>query len=202
MRIIFLALMALTMSACTSTMNSEVASFYETVPAKGQSFTIAAMDEKKQGGIEFGRYAQLLAEGLEKQGYRYVEAGEADLVVRFDYEVSNGEDRLKVIPDPSYPGAFGWGLGMRWGYYDPFAMPYFYGGMRRDEVIPVTVYTRKLAVSITQDDKVVYETRLASTSRRKDLTAEMPLLVDSLFAGFPGENGQLRTVRLPRSTDQ
>ena len=197
MRQIIALLSVLLLSACATNMRSEVASFYETVPQTGQSFKVVALDEKKQGGIEFGKYAALLADELSRQGYQYTpDAENPDLVVRFDYDVSNGEDRLKVIPDSHAGLRYGWGIGMRWGYYDPFGMSFF---GRHNDVLPVTVYTRKLAISITKDDVVVYESRLANTNRSNDLTKAMPLLVKSLFVDFPGESEKLRRVTIPKN---
>lgn len=197
MRQIIAVLSVLLLSACASNMRSEVASFYETVPQTGQSFKVVALDEKKQGGIEFGQYAALLADELSRQGYQYTpDAENPDLVVRFDYEVSNGEDRLKVIPDSHMGLRYGWGIGMRWGYYDPFGLSFF---GRHNDVLPVTVYTRKLAISITKDDVVVYESRLANTNRSNDLTKAMPMLVKSLFVDFPGEKETLRRVTIPKN---
>ncbi len=194
----FIALLSvLLLSACASNMRSEVASFYETVPQTGQSFKVVALDDKKQGGIEFGKYATLLANEFARLGYQHTpDAENPDLVIRFDYEVSNGEDRLRVIPDSHIGMRYGWGIGMHWGYYDPFGVSFF---GRHNDVLPVTVYTRKLAISITKDDVVVYEARLANTDRDKDLPKDMPLLVKSLFVDFPGESEKLRRVTIPKN---
>ena len=112
---------ALALAGCATPFKADVARFQSQLPApQGQSFTVEASNPALQGGIEFGQYANLVAGELTRFGYRPAANGErADLVVRMDYGVDKGRERVVSSPgfgDPWY-GGYGGFYGR--GFYRP-----------------------------------------------------------------------------------
>ena len=107
---------ALVMAGCAATpFRADVARFQTQLPApQGQSFAIEANDPALQGGIEFGQYATLVAGELTRYGYRPAAPGEkADMVVRMDYGIDKGRERVVSSPgfgNPWYGGYYGRGF--------------------------------------------------------------------------------------------
>ncbi len=197
-------------SACATPFQANVSRFQQLPPAQGQTFAIEARDPALAGGIEFGQYAAVLAEELGRQGYRPAASGESvDLVVRMAYSVDNGRERIRREPgfyDPFWGPRFGgWyrhGLyarpvivrtrhGYRYvrGFYDPFLSDPF-GDY--DQVSSYTVYTSGLDVVIDRagDGTRLFEGSAEAVSRDNDLTKLVPNLIEALFTGFPGNNGE------------
>ena len=64
---------------------------------QGQSFAVVAEDPELAGGIEFALYADLVADEMERLGYAESATAEAaNLLVRFDYNVDNGRERVRT----------------------------------------------------------------------------------------------------------
>ncbi len=75
------------------------------------------------------------------------------------------------------------------GFYDPF----LYGGFGGyDDVRSYTVYTSGLDLTIasTATGERLFEGSAEAVSRSNDLTQLVPNLVEALFTGFPGNNGE------------
>ena len=135
------------LAACATPFNANVQRFQSALPApQGQTFTIVADDPALAGGLEFNQYASLVADRLASLGYRPVNTVDgADLLVRFDYGVDKGRERVRRtgFNDPFYSpwygyspfgysrfgysrfgyGGFGrgyWGRPWSYGFYDPF----------------------------------------------------------------------------------
>jgi hypothetical protein len=208
-------LMAL--SACASTFDAKVSRFQAELPAPaGQTFAIVAENPRNAGGLEFSQYAGLVAAQLQKVGYVPANSQNADLVVQFDYGVDQGRDKLRTtgISDPYWGGWYGPGYGYGgfggggfgrggfygrrggfggWGYgfYDPF---FFGGGYNNVDV--VTVYTSGIDVKIDRraDGKRLFEGKAEAASMSNRLPYLVPNLVEAMFTGFPGHNGE--TVRI------
>jgi len=137
------------LAACTSpSFKADVSRFAVPLPApQGQTFAVVPEDPKLAGGLEFATYANSVAEEMTQLGYTRAASPEAaDMLVRFDYRVDNGRERVRTdlngagfAGNPWGPwGGWGGGFG-RWGYgfNDPF-----FGG---PNVRSFTVYTRSIA---------------------------------------------------------
>ena len=64
-----LGISVLGLSACATGFPAQV-SRYQAMPApQGQSFIVVPMDARHSGGLEFSRYASMVAQGMQAQGY-------------------------------------------------------------------------------------------------------------------------------------
>ncbi len=198
------AVLLLGLAACASPFRADVSRFQsELPPPAGQTFAVVADDPQMTGGIEFGQYADLVEAKIAEQGYTPIDDPEkAQLLVRFDYGVDNGRDRVRSTGpsrspywDPWYGyGRFGyWGpyRGGPWsyGWYDPW----FDGGYG---VESYTVYTSGVSVKIDnrEDGRRLFEGKAEAVSRSNKLQYLVPNLVEAMFTGFPGNSGE--TVRI------
>lgn len=199
------------LSACATPFKADVSRFAVPLPApQGQTFAVVAEDPKLAGGLEFGLYADLVAKEMEELGYTRAASPEtANMLVRFDYGVDNGRERIRTDPgvgvgfvDP-YFGRFGrfggfggFNRGYAFGLYDPFL-----GGFGGPEVRSYTVYTSDIELKIdsTADGKRLFEGKAEAVSRSNRLPALVPNLVDAIFTDFPGGSGE--TVRITIKDD-
>jgi hypothetical protein len=111
------ALLVFGLSACAQNFNANVSRFQSQLPApSGQTFAVVADDPVLNGGLEFSQYARLVEAQLAKQGYTAAANPEsATLLVRFDYGVDKGRERVRST---GFSGG-----------YDPFYSPWYgYGG--------------------------------------------------------------------------
>jgi hypothetical protein len=197
-----LALMAL--SGCASSFKADVARFQQLPAPAGQSFTIVADDPRLAGGLEFSHYADLVGQRLTQTGY--VAAGDparADLVVRVSYDVDNGREKVRstgfASPDPFFYGGWGWRgrWGRPWGY--GFYDPWLFGPGGYNDISSYTVYTSNLSMKIDRaaDNRRLFEGRASAQSLSNKLTYLVPNLIDAMFTGFPGQNGENVKITLP-----
>jgi hypothetical protein len=208
------ALLLGALAACATPFRADVSRFQSQLPApQGQSFAVVADDPALAGGLEFAQYADLVEERMAALGYTQAASPEsASLLVRFDYGVDNGRERVRSTGfgyrDPFYdpwfsyrPVMFRDGAGnariayvpgRSWGYgwHDPF-FGAGYGG-----VDSYTVYTSGVAMKIdnaaTGERLFEGEAEAVSTSNR--LQYLVPNLVEAMFTDFPGNSGE--TVRI------
>lgn len=209
--VVSLALAAL--AACASPFRADVSRFQSQLPApSGQTFTVVADDPALAGGIEFRSYAQHVADNMAALGYTPVnDPGDAQLLVRFDYGVDNGRERVRSTGfgyrDPFYSSWYGyrpvfyrgrdggvrvtyvpyrtWG----WGWDDSF-----FGGGR--DVYSYTIYTSGIELKIDRksDGQRLFEGEAEAVSTSNRLQYLVPNLVEAMFTGFPGNSGE--TVRI------
>eukprot|EP00611_Tribonema_gayanum_P004642 TRINITY_DN13840_c0_g1_i1.p1 TRINITY_DN13840_c0_g1~~TRINITY_DN13840_c0_g1_i1.p1 ORF type:complete len:155 (-),score=18.36 TRINITY_DN13840_c0_g1_i1:4-399(-) len=109
--------LAIGLSACTTTpFKADVSRFTAPLPAPaGQTFAVVAEDPKLAGGLEFATYANAVAAEMTQLGYTRAATPEsADMLVRFDYRVDNGREKVRT----DFNGA-GFGAG-RWGPWGPW----------------------------------------------------------------------------------
>src|SRR4051812_36727589 len=107
---------ALGLSACAESINTTV-SRYQAMPApQGQSFFVTpAGGMATNGGLEFQRYAGLVAQQLQARGYTPASSpASANMIVQFAYGVGPGQ--VRVVSDPFYGGYGRYGYG-GWGGY-------------------------------------------------------------------------------------
>ena len=193
-------LLAAGLAACTTPFKADVSRFAVPLPApQGQTFAVVPEDPKLAGGLEFATYANTVAEELSRIGYtRAASPDTADMLVRFDYRVDGGRERVRTTPGVGGFGAFGpWGPWGGWGggfggwgfgFNDPF-----FGG---PDVRSYTIFTSGVDVKIDRrvDGQRLFEGRAEAVSRSNRLPNLVPNLVDALFTGFPGNSGE--TVRI------
>lgn len=202
--------LALGLSACaTNSFKADVSRFAVPLPApQGQTFAVVAEDPKLAGGLEFANYANAVAAELTQLGYAQAASPEsADMLVRFDYRVDGGRERVRT----DFNGGFGYGgfgsfgrfgrfnRGYAFGFYDPFL---FGGGFGGPDVRSYTIYTSGVDVKIDRraDGQRLFEGKAEAVSRSNRLPRLVPNLVDALFTDFPGNSGE--TVRITIRDDE
>ncbi len=202
----------LSMAGCATPFQAQVSRFQQLPAPQGQTFAVVADNPRLDGSLEFAQYANTVSQRLSGYGYtRAVSAGDANLVVRLDYSVDKGRDRLRTVPGfgPGYGAGFGprFGYSYGWGPYRPywgfgrrawvygFDDPFLYGSSF-DEVESYTVYESQLAMKIERRGtrERVFEGTAKAMSSDNDLTTLVPNLIEAMFTGFPGNSGQ--TVRI------
>lgn len=197
---------AVTLSACAESITSTV-SRYQAMPApQGQTFYVVPDGGMaRNGGLEFQRYAGIVAQQLEARGYRpATDVSSANMVVQFGYGVDRGQVRYVEDPFPSaayspfwsagfYGPRFGWGWGGRyaWGWNDPF----WYGG----GVDSYVEYRSQIDLHIraTGTNAPLFDGRAQARSTTNRLDVVIPSLVDAMFTGFPGRSGETVRITIP-----
>ena len=194
--------LAIGLSACATPFKADVSRFAVPLPApQGQSFAVVPEDPKLAGGLEFATYANSVAAEMTELGYvRAATPESADLLVRFDYRVDGGRERVRTDlggagfgagPWGPWGGWGGWGGGFGgWGlgFNDPFL-----GG---PNVRSYTIYTSGIELKIDRaaDGQRLFEGKAEAVSRSNRLPRLVPNLVDAMFTGFPGNSGE--TLRI------
>jgi hypothetical protein len=207
--VISLAFAAL--AACTSAFNADVTHFNSQVPPPaGQTFVVVPENPAMAGGIEFRQYASRVADHMAALGYRPVnDPAQADLLVKFDYGVDRGRERVTSTPgfgyDPfwspwySTPVIYHTRHGARigyigrpwgWGWYDPF-----FGG---PDVESYTVYTSGIDLTLERatDHYRSYEGKAQAVSMSNRLQYLVPNLIEAIFTDFPGNSGQTERISI------
>lgn len=197
---VMLGISALSLSACATGLRTSV-SRYQAMPApQGQSFVIVPQNPSDMGGLEFSRYAEIVAQHMETQGYaRAPSINQATMVVQVGYGV--GDPQTEIT---SYPSHFGYGYG--WGY------PYYYGrhsyywgwadpfwGGYGESIRTYTYYVTELDIDIRRkvDNASLFEGRAKARSRTDELARTVPSLVEAMFTGFPGNSGETIKITIP-----
>ncbi len=193
---LFAPLAVLTLGACTTPFRADVQRFVALPDTTGQSFAVVAADPDLSGGLEFGQYAALVEQRMLDLGYRRSDdPAAAELIVRMDYDIDKGRDKVVADYDPFFPSArFGGYYGShryRYGFYDPF----LFGGSGFSgygDVRSFTVYTTELELKIDRavDGERLFEGKAEALSRSKNLTYLVPNLVEAMFTDFPGNSGE------------
>ena len=196
---------ALTLSACATTLNTKVTR-YQAMPApQGQTFFVVPEGPMAaQGGLEFQRYAGIVAQQLQARGYTPAASPDgATMVVQLGYNIDHGQ--VRVVSDPfgpygyGYPGYFGGGSFFyprfgRWGspFYYGWNDPFWYGG----GVDSYVEYHSELDVHIRAHgtNQPLFDGRAQARSETSRLDVVLPALVEAMFTGFPGNSGE--TVRI------
>ncbi len=206
------------LAACATPFNAKVQRFAGALPAPaGQTYAIVAQDPRDQGGLEFAQYADLVAAQMNRIGYVRTDPANAAMIVRFDYEIDKGRDRVRSTGfagdpffSPWYGSRFGYGGFYRGGFgYGGFHRPYyrrglwgygwqdpFFFGSGYGDVDVVTIYTSEIDLTIDRkaDGTRLFEGKAEAASRSNRLGYLVPNLVEAMFTGFPGNSGE--TVRI------
>ncbi|MBL45003.1 MAG: lipoprotein transmembrane [Sphingomonadaceae bacterium] len=205
------------LAACATPFKADVSRYQTQLPApQGESYYVVADDPALAGGLEFAQYANLVEAQMARLGYAEAASPEdATLLVRFDYGVDNGRERVRTtgFHDPFYSPWYGYRspfgyrsrlgyyrpryYGSRWGYgfYDPW-----FGG---PEVRSYTVYTSGIDMKIDRaaTGERLFEGKAQAVSTSNRLQYLVPNLVEAMFTDFPGNSGEtLRISIAPEKT--
>lgn len=197
---VLLGISALALSACATGLRTQV-SRYQAMPApQGQSFVIVPHNPSDMGGLEFSRYAEMVAQGMEAQGYaRAPSINQATMVVQVGYGV--GEPQTEIRTYPSHYGGYGYGWGYPFyghrSYYWGWADPFWYG--YDDSIRTYTYYITELDIDIRRkvDNASLFEGSAKARSRTDELARTVPSLVEAMFTGFPGNSGETLKITIP-----
>jgi hypothetical protein len=194
---------AIGLSACATAINTRVTR-YQAMPApQGQTFFVVPEGPMAaQGGLEFGRYAGLVTQQLQARGYApAADAQSASMVVQLGYGIDHGQ--VRVVSDPFGPGPY-FGPSRffypRFGFYrSPFyygwADPLWYGG----GVDSYVEYHSEVDVHIRAKgtNQPLFDGRAQARSETNRLDVVLPSLIEAMFTGFPGQNGETVKITIP-----
>ena len=206
----FLGVAALGLSACANTLNTEV-SRYQAMPApQGQTFFVTPGEGMAaNGGLEFQRYAGIVAQQLQARGYTpAANPQSATMTVQLGYGVDRGQ--VRVTSDPFGYGGFGPYGGSffypRYGFRSPFYYgwddPFWYGGYggygRVDSYVEYHSQI-DLHIRAAGTNQPLFDGRAQARSQTNRLDVLVPSLVEALFTGFPGRSGEVVKITVPRA---
>ena len=206
----FLGVAALGLSACANTLNTEV-SRYQAMPApQGQTFFVTPGEGMAaNGGLEFQRYAGIVAQQLQARGYTpAANPQSATMTVQLGYGVDRGQ--VRFTSDPFGYGGFGPYGGSffypRYGFRSPFYYgwddPFWYGGYggygRVDSYVEYHSQI-DLHIRAAGTNQPLFDGRAQARSQTNRLDVLVPSLVEALFTGFPGRSGEVVKITVPRA---
>ena len=206
----------LVLSGCETGFPAQVSRFQAMPAPAGQTFYVIPMDQRLGGSLGFQRYGGYVAQALTAQGYSPASsAQEASLIVNVGYGVDRGTKEYQSDPfgyggyGGYHRGALGLGFGFGGGYrpyysrfggyrsafYYGWDDPFWYGG----GVQSYTVYKSNLDIDIRRkgDNLSVFEGHARARSQTDDLNRLVPNLVEAMFTGFPGRNGETVRITVP-----
>jgi hypothetical protein len=204
-----LAVAALGLSACATALDTRVTR-YQAMPApQGQTFTIVPGEGMAPaGGLEFQRYAGIVAQQLAARGYQPATAGQrANMIVHLGYGVDNGQVHIT-----SYGGYGPYGFGGYYGrsFYYPrfgrFGSPFYYGwddpfwyGGYGGGIDSYVEYHSQIDLHIRQagTNAPLFDGRAQARSYTNQLDAVLPPLIEAMFTGFPGQSGETVKISIP-----
>ena len=196
---------AIGLSACAEQINTTV-SRYQAMPApQGQTFfVVPAGGMANNGGLEFQRYAGMVAQQLQARGFQpATDAHSANMIVQLGYGVDHGQVRVVDTGPyfgpygyggfgyPFYRSRWGWGYGFSWGWNDP----YWYGG----GVDSYVEYHSQIDLHIRAagTNAPLFDGRAQARSETNRLDVVVPSLIEAMFTGFPGHNGEVVKITIP-----
>jgi len=199
-----LGIAAVGLTACATTLDTRVTR-YQAMPApQGQTFAVVPDGGMAaNGGLEFQRYAAIVGQQLTARGFTPAASPEsATMLVQLGYGVDHGQTR--IVSDPfygPYGGPFGGGLFYpRFGFWpSPFAFgwddPFWYGG----GVDSYVEYHSQLELHIRQHgtNAALFDGRVQARSQSNRLDVVLPALIQAIFTGFPGQNGETVKITIP-----
>ena len=226
---------SLALSGCAVGLPAKVTRFSALPAPQGQTFyVVPGRGIASNGGLQFQRYAGLVAQQLGAQGYVSAASPQAaNFIVQLGYDIDRGT--IRQVSDGGYGGGyggydpfygagyggryggygrygggFGGGFGITFGrpYYSRFGYygagsPFFYGwddpswfggGVRE-----YTEYRSELTLDIRDrvTSQPLFEGRAQARSTTDELGTLVPNLVEAVFTGFPGQNGETVRITVP-----
>jgi len=203
-----LGVATLGLSAC-NTLNTTV-SRYQAMPApQGQTFLVVPGEGMAaNGGLEFQRYAGIIAQQLEARGYAPASSAQnASMIVSMGYGIDTGQ--VHVRSDPFYGAGYGYpyyGGGLFYPHYG-FRSPFYYGwgdpfwGGYGGGIDSWVEYQSQLDLHIRAagTNQPLFDGRVQARSETNRLDVLLPSLVEALFTGFPGQNGEVVKITVPKT---
>lgn len=205
---VMVGIAALTLSACAQSLRTQVTR-YQAMPApQGQTFIVVPGEGMAApGGLEFERYASIVAQQLAARGYTpAANAQSANMVVQLGYKVDGGQ---RYSSDPfGYDPYFGpssryfyphfgygrWGSPFYYGWHDPF----WYGGGYGGYYSYIEYHSEAdLHIRAAGTNQPLFDGRAQARSDTNRLDILIPNLVEALFTGFPGQNGEVVKITIP-----
>ena len=192
------------LAACTPSLTANVKRFQSQLPAPtGQTFAVVPEDPALAGGLEFSQYARLVEAQMVRLGYQPSDPEHATMLVRFDYGVDKGRERVRTTSfrDPFWSPWYGYshfgyyGRPYRWGPYGGWGFgwydPWFDNGVES-----YTVYTSGIELKIDRkaDNARLFEGKAEAVSSSNRLQYLVPNLVEAMVTDVPGKSGE--TVRI------
>jgi hypothetical protein len=121
---------AVAVSGCAATLPTKVTRYQALPAAQGQTFFVvpgAALAQS--GGLEFQRFAGLVAQQMAARGYRPAASPQAaDFIVQLGYSVDDGRE---VVTEDAFSRGYG-GYGSRYGGFGSRYGGFGYGGFGYD----------------------------------------------------------------------
>lgn len=193
----------LALGGCASTLSARVTTYQQwPVGTQGEYYRIVAAPQQA-GNLQFGAFSDMLRAAIGPTGLREAVAGvEPRFDVRMEYGTEFRQTWVQRYDDgywndgwmgPAFGGYYGgwggWGGGI---FYRPAVVN-----------VPVDVYSNTLTITLfdrSQQGREVYRATAVHRSEADNLPGVMPYLMQAVFDGFPGNNGQVREISydLPR----
>ena len=195
---------ALLLGGCATSIRSDVTTFHQWPAQVADKSYVFEVPSPQDDTLEWRSYQELVRGQLARQGFRDAEGATPAFTVSMRFTTTDLPVQvLEPMMTPYfYPSArFGYG-GYRgfnrryWGgWYSPFYDP-FWGPDPSYQTSIEHHYRRELQVSIkaSGDGKRLFDVTVHNTSRNMSTPEIMPALVQSAFAGFPGQSGVARRV--------
>lgn len=201
----------LVLGGCATGVTADVSRFQRLSVPQGETFAVVALDPDKQGGIEFGQYANLVSARLVEEGFRPASSlADAQLLVKLDYGVDNGREKIRSSPFGFGSGIYGGGYYSRFGGYygsgfgrrrfiSGFHDPFLFGGFGYNDIDSYTVFTSDLDMTIERraNGERLFEGEASAISRSDDLPYLVPNLIEAMFTDFPGNSGERIRITVP-----
>jgi Domain of unknown function (DUF4136) len=197
---------AIALSGCATALDTRVTR-YQAMPApQGQTFAVVPVGGMAaSGGLEFQRYAAIVAQQLAARGYTPApDAASASMVVQLGYGVDHGQ--VRVLSDP-FGGPFGYGGFYGGSFFYPrfgrFGSPFYYGwndpfwyGGGIDSYVEYHSEV-DLHIRAKGTNQALFDGRAQARSETNRLDVVLPSLIEALFTGFPGQNGETVKITIP-----
>ena len=202
-----LGVAALGLSACASSITSTVSRYQAMPAAQGQTFfVVPGGGMATNGGLEFQRYAGIVAQQLQARGYAPASnAQSATMLVQLGYGIDQGQ--VRYVEDPFYRSRFGYGYGSpffypRFGYRSRFSYgwddPFWYGGYGGGVDSYVEYHSQiDLHIRARGSNAPLFDGRAQARSQTDRLDIVIPSLVEAMFTNFPGQNGETVKITIP-----
>ena len=198
---VMLGISALALSACATGLTTEVTR-YQSMPApQGQTFYIVpGGGMAANGGLEFQRYAGLVAQQLAVRGYQpTTDMKSANMIVQLGYGIGPGQVRIETDPfyepwSSFYYPRFGYRSAFYYGWGDPF--------WGRSPVNSFIEYHGQVDLHIRAagTNQSLFDGRAQARASTNRADRVLPPLIEALFTGFPGRSGEDVRITIPART--